>query len=71
MPVTEALSEPWYETPNIHLCTVKDFIALTQACDVAIEEALVLNDRQHRATLDTPRLANLFGEKAIFRLRKD
>jgi methionine biosynthesis protein MetW len=71
MPVTEVLSEPWYETPNIHLCTVKDFIALTQACSIAIEEALVLNDRQHRASLNTPRRANLFGEKAIFRLRKD
>ena len=70
MPVTEALSEPWYETPNIHLCTVKDFIALTRACDIGIEEALVLNDRQHRARLNTPRLANLLGEKAIFRLKK-
>jgi methionine biosynthesis protein MetW len=71
MPVTEALPEPWYETPNIHLCTVKDFIALCRDCGVEIEEALVLNDRQHRAGLNTPRLANLFGQKAIFRLRKD
>lgn len=71
MPVTEALPEPWYETPNIHLCTVKDFLALCEDCGIEIEEALVLNDRAHRAGLNTPHLANLFGEKAIFRLRKD
>ena len=28
MPVTKTLSEPWYSTPNIHLCTIKDFINL-------------------------------------------
>jgi len=71
MPVTGALPEPWYETPNIHLCTVKDFVALCADCGIEIEEALVLNDRQHRTGPNTPRLANLLGEKAIFRLKKD
>lgn len=71
MPVTEALPEPWYETPNIHLCTVQDFIALCGDCRIAIEEAVALNGRQRRAALNTPRLANLFGEKAIFRLKKN
>lgn len=71
MPVTEALPEPWYETPNIHLCTVRDFIALCGDCGIGIEEALVLNGLQHRAGLNSPHLANLFGEKAIFRLRRD
>ena len=71
MPVTEALPEPWYETPNIHLCTVRDFIALCEDGGIQIDEALVLNDREHRAGLKTPQLANVFGEKAIFRLRKD
>lgn len=71
MPVTEVLPERWYETPNIHLCTVKDFTALCHDCGIEIEEALVLNDRQSRTGLNTPHLANLFGQKAIFRLRKD
>jgi methionine biosynthesis protein MetW len=70
MPVTEELPEPWYETPNIHLCTLRDFIALTRICDIGIEEALVLNGHRHRASLDSPWRANLFGQKAIFRLRK-
>ena len=71
MPVTDALSEPWYETPNIHLCTVRDFLALCADCGIDIEEALVLNGRTHHAGLKTPRFANFFGEKAIFRLKKD
>lgn len=71
MPVTEALPEPWYETPNIHLCTVKDFTALCAACRIEIEEALVLDDRQRRLRLGAPRVANLFGQKAIFRLSRN
>jgi len=70
MPVTEELPGPWYETPNIHLCTVKDFISLTRACGIAIEEALVLNGQHHRASHNSPWLANLFGQKAIFRLKQ-
>jgi len=70
MPVTAALPEPWYETPNIHLCTVKDFIRMCRDSGITIEHSVVLNDRQHRAAPLTPRLANLFGEKAIFLLKK-
>src|SRR3546814_9612872 len=39
MPVTEALPERWYETPNIHLCTVKDFLALCSGCGIAIDRS--------------------------------
>ena len=39
MPVTDALPEPWYETPNIHLCTLKDFIALCRDCGVRTDGA--------------------------------
>lgn len=71
MPVTEALPEPWYETPNIHLCTVRDFTALCAACHIAIEEAVVLDDRQRRLRAGAARLTNLLGQKAIFRLSRN
>lgn len=71
MPVTEALPEPWYETPNIHLCTVRDFTALCAACGIAIEEAVVLDDRQRRLPAGMARMANLLGQKAIFRLSRN
>ena len=39
MPVSEKLSEPWYETGNIHLCTIKDFIELCDLLNISINEA--------------------------------
>ncbi len=75
MPVTGTLSRPWYDTPNIHLCTIKDFEALTRAQHVKIEEAVTLNSRGHARMLEglnglTLRRANLFATEAIFNLRK-
>src|SRR3546814_5893029 len=71
MPVTKALPEPWHETPKIHLCTVKDFIALTTDCCIEIKDVLVMNDRQHLASLNNPHLATLFGQQALLRLKRD
>ena len=39
MPVTKTLSEPWYSTPNIHLCTKKDFINLCNSLNIEINKA--------------------------------
>ena len=39
MPVTETLSEPWYSTENIHLCTIKDFIKLCELLNISINES--------------------------------
>jgi methionine biosynthesis protein MetW len=37
MPVTENLSHAWYDTPNIHFCTIRDFVELTRAVAARIE----------------------------------
>ena len=71
MPVTDSLPEAWYETPNIHLCTLRDFTALCHACGLRIDETLVLTKDRLQPHLGAGRLGNLFGEKVIFRLRKD
>lgn len=68
MPVTESLPEAWYETPNIHFCTIRDFIELCRACGMKIDETLVLRGDRLETGLGAGRRANLFGEKAIFRL---
>ena len=39
MPITKTLSEPWYSTPNIHLCTIKDFINLCEILNISINGA--------------------------------
>lgn len=71
MPVTDMLSEPWYATPNIHLCTIADFVALCRKLNITIERSIVLR----RSGRDIPSRiegskANLFGEQAVFLLRR-
>ncbi len=72
MPVSTTLPHQWYETPNIHLCTIKDFIALCRELGIVIESQKIL-DSQGRIRHVSPALfsANLFGEQAVFLLRKD
>lgn len=69
MPMTPALDEPWYRTPNIHLCTIRDFLALAHDLGADVERAIAIDrfgrphDVSARATF-----ANLFGVGAIVRL---
>ena len=67
MPVTELLSNPWYDTPNIHLCTIRDFVALCDEVGSRIERSLTL-DRHGRPFALDPRgtLANLLAEQGVF-----
>ena len=44
MPRTRALDYEWYDTPNIHLCTIADFVALAQDCGAEIERALAMDE---------------------------
>lgn len=70
MPRTAALDYNWYDTPNIHLCTINDFVCLVQESDASIERALALrNDGQLSAMRPGSRTANLFAQGALFLLR--
>lgn len=71
MPVTPVLAHAWYETPNIHLCTILDFIALCEELGVVIERSVTL-DRSGLPYRLNPRgrLANLMAEQALFLLRR-
>lgn len=71
MPETKALGHTWYDTPNIHLCTIADFVALTHEAGARIERALEL--KENGLTRDMRPAAwgpNLFAEGAIFLLAK-
>jgi methionine biosynthesis protein MetW len=71
MPVTGTLTSAWYETPNIHLCTLDDFVDLCRALDVTIEQAMVLDSVGRPKGLQAPgRLANLLGEQGLFVLTR-
>jgi methionine biosynthesis protein MetW len=67
MPVSELLNQPWYDTPNIHLCTLRDFVALCDEIGVRIERSVTL-DRHGRPFALNPRggLANLLAEQGVF-----
>jgi methionine biosynthesis protein MetW len=67
MPVSHCLAYPWYETPNIHLCTIRDFVALCDEINVGVERSVTLDRHGQPYSLD-PRgsLANLLAEQGIF-----
>jgi methionine biosynthesis protein MetW len=65
MPVSQALPYQWYDTPNIHLCTVADFDAFLAARGHRVLDRVVLANG--RAVSFAP---NLTGELAIYRFRR-
>lgn len=71
MPVTEALPLSWYETPNIHLCTIRDFAALCAQLGIIVERALSLDEQGRPQRIQALWLANLFGQHGMFLLRQD
>ncbi|MFL7903648.1 methionine biosynthesis protein MetW [Azospirillum argentinense] len=71
MPVTEKLGYQWWETPNIHFCTIKDFVVLAEEMGIRIERCMIV-DRAGRVTGHAHSgLANLLGEQGVFLLRRD
>ncbi len=71
MPVTDTLPMTWYDTPNIHLCTISDFENLCESLGVTVERSLSL-DRDGRARrINSLRRANLTGRNAMFLLRRE
>jgi methionine biosynthesis protein MetW len=70
MPRTHALVHDWYDTPNIHLCTITDFVALADRVGVTIERALTLDRTGTRVHERKGVLANLLGEQAVFLLSR-
>ena len=65
MPVTNELPHKWYDTPNIHLCTIKDFRKMCAIYNFTIIEEVI--NGSGRSSTDF--LTNLFGESAIFKLK--
>jgi len=71
MPMTKAWARPWHETPNIHPCTIRDFFALCEQERYEVERWLAVGEAAQRSPWRrSPALANLFGEQALFQLRK-
>ena len=71
MPLTDNLPDRWYDTPNIHLCTIKDFRGLCKDVGARVERAVALNAYGRKLGVSMPAFAqNLFGEQAVFLLSR-
>ncbi len=71
MPVTRRLPEAWYETANIHFCTIRDFVELCRTIDAKVEDAMVLNRGGRRIPFSAPLwFWNLYGQQAVFVLKR-
>ena len=71
MPRTSNLPDEWYDTPNAHLCTIKDFADLAKAVNAKVERSVVFNWSGRQLSQRSPLgLQNLFGEKAVFLMRR-
>lgn len=72
MPVTKTLNYTWYETPNIHFCTINDFVELCENIGATIEDICYLNTKDKTLSPILSSISkNLFSSKAIFLLKKD
>lgn len=69
MPTTRNLPNHWYDTPNIHLCTLVDFEDLCREKRIEILQRNVVN-HAHQPTLATRLLPNLLGEIALYRFQR-
>jgi len=71
MPMTSTWARPWYETPNIHPCTILDFRELCAQEGYEVEKWLAVDEAGRKSPWRSSlHLANLFGEQALFLLRK-
>ena len=72
MPKTDNLPDPWYETPNIHLCTITDFVELCGTLDARVERSVTLDAYGRPYAVGTPLwVKNLVGKQAVFLLSRN
>ena len=71
MPVTKTLPNEWYNTPNIHMCTIKDFFKFSKKMNFKIFKSLALMNK-NVSTINSSNLSfkNLFCELGIFLIKK-
>jgi methionine biosynthesis protein MetW len=72
MPVTKAINYQWYDTPNIHFCTIKDFIQLCNNLNLLIEKQFFINDDNSIFhNIKGQFLGNIFAKYGIFLLNSN
>ena len=71
MPVTQNLADSWYDTPNIHFCTIRDFVGLAADIGAPVARGVALNRLGKPMRVNAPWWVwNFFGEQAVFLLER-
>lgn len=66
MPVNKTLDYPWYSTPNIHFCTIRDFVNLCDQLDIHVEYSMAINAKGYRMPFHNLFLANLMATQGMY-----
>lgn len=71
MPVTRNLPEPWYDTQNIHFCTIRDFIVMVEELGAHVEAEAAFSSKGRRLeAVENLTLTNMFASQAVFVLSR-
>ena len=71
MPITKTLPDEWYSTPNLHMCTIKDFVSFVKSRNFKIFKSLALNEENVSLINDANLgIKNLFADLGIFLIEK-
>ena len=71
MPITKALPDEWYSTPNLHMCTIKDFVYFVKSRNIKIFKSLALNNLNTSLISENNLgIKNLFADLGIFLIEK-
>lgn len=71
MPVTKSLDYPWYSTPNIHFCTIRDFVDLCSELDIRIEKGMAVDSTGSKMSFNSMVLSNLLGTQGLYVITRD
>ena len=71
MPITKTLPDEWYNTPNIHMCSIKDFFYFVKSRDIKIFKSLAINNQNVSIINDSNlTIKNFFADLGIFLIEK-
>ena len=71
MPVTEALPNEWYNTPNLHMCSIKDFFNFCTKKKIELHKSIALNgEKTSKINKGNINIKNLSSELGIFLIKK-
>ena len=71
MPITKTLPDEWYNTPNIHMCSIKDFFFFAKSRNIKIFKSLAINNQNVSIVNDSNlTIKNFFADLGIFLIEK-